>query len=87
MWYNINMNKFYKYLLPVVLLIIALGISTFINNQFVLFLGWVISLIWLNRVALEFNNKFVKITTMVLIIGTIIWSILLLFSAQQWSIG
>jgi len=81
------MDKFYKYLLPIILLVIAFGVSTFLNNEFVLFAGWVISLIWLNRVAFEFQDKFVKILTIILLSVTIIFFIVLLFGALEWSSG
>ncbi len=78
------MNKFYKYLLPVVLLVITFGVSTFINNQLVLFIGWIISLVWLNRVASGFKNKVLTIITATLIVISIIWGIVLLFYVSAW---
>ena len=78
------MNKFYKYLLPVVLLVIAFGVSTFINNQLVLFVGWIISLVWLNRVASSFKNKALTIVTTTLVVISIIWGIGLLFYMSAW---
>ncbi|HEY4512442.1 MAG TPA: hypothetical protein VJH63_02135 [Candidatus Paceibacterota bacterium] len=78
------MNKFYKYLLPVTLLIVAFGISALMNNEFVLYIGWVISLIWLNRIGAGFQNKLVKILTAILLIVTIIWTAGLLLWASAW---
>lgn len=78
------MNKFYKYLLPVVLLVIVFGLSTFIDNQLVLFIGWMISLVWLNRVASNFKNKALTIITTALIFISIIWGIGSIFYMSAW---
>jgi hypothetical protein len=72
------MNKFYKYLPPVVLLVVAFVISTFTNNQFVLFIGWIISLIWLNRIASKLNHKIIVIISAIVGIVTVAWSAMMI---------
>jgi hypothetical protein len=79
------MNKFYTYLLPVVLLIISFVTSTFFNNEFILYIGWVISLILMNKIAHSYQNKIVKKIILALFVLTVICTIGLLLWASAWS--
>ena len=78
------MNKFYTYILPVCVIVISLVISVIIDNQFVVYGGFVVSLIWLNRIAAKYDNKILKIITLLAIMLTVIWTIGLLMWASSW---
>jgi hypothetical protein len=82
------MNKFYSYLLPIAFLIIVYGIAiVLLNDELVAYIGLLVSLIWLNRVADKFNNKIVKVLTLILLTGAILWGILILYVAWGWRAG
>jgi hypothetical protein len=72
------MNKSTAYLIPVIVLAAAYGLSVFVNNQIILFAGLLVSLIWFNRVATTFQDKAIKILTMIAIIVIAIWAVGLL---------
>jgi len=68
------MNKSIAYLIPITVLTVAYGLSVFVNNEFILFAGLLISLIWFNRVAAMFQDRAIKILTMIIIIVIAIWA-------------
>lgn len=78
------MNKFYAYIAPIGLLIFSFAITSFTNNEFILYVGWIISLIWLNRVAHSYHNVVLRILTTTFLIITIIWTICLLIWSSAW---
>jgi len=73
------MNKFYSYLSPIAFFIIihALAIMLF-NNEPIAYFGLLISSIWLHRVASKFDNKVVKILSIVIFSIAILWGCLIL---------
>ena len=72
------MNKSIAYLIPVIVLAVAYSVSVFVNNQIILFVGLLVSLTWFNRVATTFQDKAIKILTMIAIIVAAIWAVGLL---------
>jgi hypothetical protein len=56
----------------------AYGLSVFVNNEFILFIGILVFFVWSNRVAAKFNDKIVKVTTLTLIIVVAVWVVGLL---------
>ena len=72
------MNKSIAYLIPVIVLAAAYGLSVAMDNQIIIFIGLLISLVWFNRTAAKFEDKAIKILTLIAIIAVAIWAIGLL---------
>lgn len=82
------MSKFYTYIIPIFFFAIVSYISIIIfNNEAFVFAGLIISLIWINRIGVKFDNKIVKIITLSLLVLFILWAVLMLFVARGWSSG
>ncbi len=68
------MNKSIAYLIPVIVLAATYGLSVSMDNQIILFVGLLVSLVWFNRVAAKFQDKAIKILTLVAIVAVVIWA-------------
>ncbi len=88
LWYNVSMNKFYAYISPISFFVIVSAVAIMIlNNEFVIYIGLLISLFWLNRVGAKFNNAILQIVTTVALFVTLLWGMLMLLVAWGWRAG
>lgn len=78
------MSTLYLYIFPVTLLALSFGLSVLLNNELIFGVGLFISLASLVVVASTLKNKLLIIVSSTLLTILIIYTLLILFWANQW---